>query len=80
MTDLTKDSPLLTIGGPAIESIYWPGENEGGIELGKYNVTDILAYSDSGIVWLEGLEGAFTRCRIPANQVSIYFKKPEGKK
>jgi len=78
--DLTKDSPLLIYGNPEISGIFWEDQNLAEIEVGVSKCTHIRAYSDSGIVWLEIREGDFVKCRIPANQVSIYFKKPEDTK
>ena len=78
MSELPKGHTILSKDDRLIHAVYWPAENGGGFTVGQCNVTRLEAYDERGsmshVPWIAVFCGDEIYARVPADQVSIYYR------
>ena len=78
MNDFPRGYTELSKDARPIESVHWASEYAEHFRVGRGGCTRIVAYDESGsmanVPWLAVCFGDEIRARIPAEQVSVFYK------
>lgn len=74
---LPRGNTVLSTDDRRIMSIWWDDRDDSSIQVGKLNVTEILAYDEAGqaahVPWLAVIKEGVIDSRVPAYKVTISY-------